>query len=167
MTKNVIFDGVFNIYPHFVKAPKISSKARSFVYVLMQCLFMISQSKKYPKRADGMSFRKTTKYHHQIPSKRFLTLSFLVIFFVLVVLIEAPNIKLLKKVMQVPESAQKLREIKILWKSLSFQFSLIFIFYIKLFLLLMLFFLFSLLKFWTWLIASPESSHSMEKMILV
>ena len=77
---------------------------------------MISQSKKYPKRADGMSFRKTTKYHHQIPSKRFLTLSFLVIFFVLVVLIEAPNIKLLKKVMvmQVPESAQKLREIKIL-----------------------------------------------------
>ena len=130
---------------------------------------MISQSKKYPKRADGMSFRKTTKYHHQIPSKRFLTLSFLVIFFVLVVLIEAPNIKLLKKVMvmQVPESAQKLREIKILWKSLSFQFSLIFIFYIKLFLLLMLFFLFSLLKFWTSLIAPPESSHSMEKMILV
>lgn len=130
---------------------------------------MISQSKKYPKRADGMSFRKTTKYHHQMPSKRFLTLSFLVIFFVLLVLIEAPNIKLLKKVMvmQVPESAQKLREIKILWKSLSFQFSLIFIFYIKLFLLLMLFFLFSLLKFWTWLIPPPESSHSMEKMILV
>ena len=127
------------------------------------CLWSVS--KKYPKRADGMSFRKTTKYHHQIPSKRLLTLSFLVIFFVLVVLIEAPNIKLLKKVMQVPESAQKLREIKIFWKSLSFQFSLIFIFYIKLFLLLMLFFLFSLLKFWTWLIAPSESFYSMEKII--
>lgn len=47
-------------------------------------------------------------------SKKTFNIIFFDHFFVHVVLIEAPNIKLLKKVMQVPESAQKLREIKIL-----------------------------------------------------
>lgn len=56
--------------------------------------------------------------NNQISSPNIIKKIFNVIFFghffVLGVLIEAPNIKLLKKVMQVPESAQKLGGIKIL-----------------------------------------------------